>query len=202
MKTFLPIALLAALAVAPTAHAATYKITSATHTSSSSKAEEGYTGTSTAGWKLAKASKMQVNYGPGYVISGMGRVNVTGSYGVDITTDWPGRCNWTTSTGDTSDYRSQAPAPFDLVVGVDPRNARRTVVGHTGVQASLGNGYLGTECSTSLSGEPDRDTTQLKSVPLNTFKKKKVTLTFSGATSKDGIAFAWSTKFVLKRVRR
>ena len=211
MKPFLlPLALAAAAVAvtAPTAGAAVYKVASATHTSTSTKTEEGYTGTSTATWKLAKPSKeasnrLQVNYGPGFGVSGLGRVNVTGSYGVDITTDWKnGRCAWSAATGDTSDYGSQAPGPFDLVVGPDPNDPKRTIVGHTGRAASLSNAYLGTECSTSITGEPDHDDSQLKSIPLNTFKKKKtVTLTFAGATNEAGIAYSWKTKIVLKRVK-
>jgi hypothetical protein len=208
MKPFLPLALAAAAIAAPSAHASVYKITSATHTSSSAKKDERYSGTSTATWKLARPTKeatnrIEVLYGPGFGIYGMARVNVTGSYGVDITTTWPGRCAWSVSTGDQSDRRAMAPDVFDLVVGRDPKNPKRTIVAHTGVAASLGNGWLGTECSTDLGGEPEQDDTQLKSIPLNTFKKKKtVTLVFAGSTSKEGIAYSWKTKFVLRRVKR
>ena len=209
MKPFLPLALVTLAIAAPTADAAVYKVTSATHTSTSTKQEEGYTGTSTATWKLARPSReasnqLQVSYGPGYGVSGLARVNVTGTYGVDITTDWKnGRCAWSTATGDTSDHGSQAPGPFELVVGPDPNDPKRTVVGHTGRAASLSNAYLGTECSTGISGEPDHDDSQLKSIPLNTFKKKKtVTLTFAGATNVAGIAYSWKTKIVLKRSKR
>ena len=207
MKPFLPIALAVAAVTAPSAHASVYKITSATHTSSSSKSEEGYQGTVTTTWKLAKPSKeasnkIEVTYGPGYVIQGLGRVNVTGATTVDITTDWKnGRCAWTAPTGDQT-YTMAAPDVFDLVIALDTKNRKRTVAGHTGLQASLSNGYLGTECSTSISGEPDRDDTQMKSIPLNTFKKKTVKLSFGGSTTEDGITYTWSTKFQLKRVKR
>jgi hypothetical protein len=207
MKPFLPLVAVLAALPATSAHAAVYKITSATHTSSSSKAEQGYQGKVTTTWKLAKptreaANKIQVTYGPGYVIQGLGRVNVAGATNVDITTDWKnGRCAWSAPTGDET-YPMAAPDVFDLVVSVDPRNPKRVVAGHTGLAASLSNGYLGTECSTGIGGEPDRDDTQIKSIPLNTFKKKKVTLTFAGSTNEEGIAYAWSTKFVLKRVKR
>ena len=207
MKSLLPLTLIAAAAAAPTADAAVYKITSATHTSTSSKTEEGYAGKVTTTWKLAKPSreatnKIEVTYGPGYVIQGLGRVNVIGATSVDITTDWKnGRCAWTAPTGDQT-YAMAAPDVFDLLVSVDPRDRKRVVAGHTGLQASLSNGYLGTECSTGIGGEPDRDDTQMKSIPLNTFKKKKVTLTFGGTTTEEGITYAWSTKFALKRVKR
>ena len=207
MKSLLPIAVAVAAVAAPSAHASVYKITSATHTSSSSKAEQGYQGKVTTTWKLAgpnreAANKIQVSYGPGYVIQGLGRVNVSGATTVDITTDWKnGRCAWTAPTGDQT-YTMAAPDVFDLMVSVDPRDPKRVVAGHTGLAASLSNGYLGTECSTSVSGEPDRDDTQMKSIPLNTFKKKTVKLSFGGSTTEEGITYTWSTKFVLKRVKR
>ena len=204
MKPFLPIALAAVAIASPSdAHAAVYRITSATHTSTSSKSEEGYQGKVTTTWKLAKPSRIEVTYGPGYVIQGLARVDVTGATDVDITSDWKnGRCAWTAPTGDQT-YPMAAPDEFDLVISVDPRNPKRTLAGHTGLAASLSNGYLGTECSTSVGGEPDRDATHMKSIPLNTFKKRKtVTLTFAGSTSEEGIAYSWKTKFVLKRVKR
>src|SRR5687768_16004642 len=63
MKPFLPIAVLATLAIAPAADpdSYTYKVTSATHTSTSHKTEEGYNGTSTARWSLAKPTRMAPN---------------------------------------------------------------------------------------------------------------------------------------------
>lgn len=209
MKSLLPIAVVAAaLGAAPAADAAVYKITSATHTSSSTKTETGYNGTVTTTWKLAKpskqaANKIEVTYGPGYVIQGLGRVNATGATTVDITTNWKnGRCAWTAPTGDQT-YPMAAPDVFDLVISVDPRNPKRTIAAHTGLHASLSNGYLGTECSTGVSGEPDNDVKALKSIPLNTFKKRKtVNLSFAGSTAEDGITYTWSTKFVLKRVKR
>lgn len=197
------------LAAAPAAGAANvYKITSATHTSTSSKTEEGYTGKVTTTWTLAKPTKeapnkIRVNYGPGYTIAGMTRVNVTGVTTVDITTSWKnGRCAWSAPTGDQT-YVAAAPDAFDLGIGMDPRDPKRPVAFHSGLDASLSNGYLGSECSTSISGEPHSNATAVKTIPLNLFKKKKtVTLTFSGATNKDGIHHTWNTTFVLKRVKR
>lgn len=207
MKSLLPIALAFAAVAAPTADAAVFEVVSATHASSSSKTEEGYAGTSTAAWKLAKptrtaANRIRVDYGPGYGIAGLGTVSIKGAYGIDVTTDWKnGRCAWTALTGDRTRPMS-APAPFELVVGRDPENPRRAVAGFTGLHASLANGYLGTECSTSVAGEPSRDVTALESVPLSTFKKRRVTLRFAGSTAEAGIAYAWSTKIVLERARR
>ena len=208
MKPFLPLAVAALAIAAPSASASVYKITSATHSSTSTKKDERYQGTSTSNWKLAKPTKeasnrIEISYGPGFGVAGYARVNSTGTYAVDITTTWPGRCAWSVSTGDQGDMRAMAPGVFDFVVGPNPKNPKQTMVGFTNIEASLGNGWLGTECSTSLSGEPEQDETQTKFIPLNTFKKKKtVTLVFAGSTNREGIAFTWKTKFVLKRVKR
>ncbi len=208
MKPFLPMTLAILALTAPIADASVYKITTATHTSSSSKTDERYRGTSTSTWKLAKptkeaSNKIEIGYGPGVGAMGMARVNSTGTYAVDITTTWPGRCAWSVSTGDQGDRRAMAPGVFDFVVGPNPKNPKQTMVGFTNIEASLGNGWLGTECSTSLTGEPEQDETQTKFIPLNTFKKKKtVTLVFAGSTNREGISHTWNTKFVLKRVKR
>jgi hypothetical protein len=70
-----------------------------------------------------------------------------------------------------------------------------------GTQATLGNPYFGTECSTSLTGEPDADTTAVKVVSPRLFTRKRITLKYAGATNQDGIAYEWSTTFKLKRVK-
>jgi opacity protein-like surface antigen len=211
MKPFLPIAVLATLAISPaSAQAAsyTYKVTSATHTSTSHKTAEGYNGTSTARWSLAKPTrmapnKMQVSFGPGFLIHGLTTVNATGTYGVDITTNWKnGRCAWTAGTNDQT-YRGEGPGSFELGVGPDKDNPGKAyVVLFSAKRASLGNGYLGTECSTSLDGEPAIEATNGKTVSPGLFKKKTVTLNFAGSTNEEGIAYSWNTKIVLKRVKR
>jgi hypothetical protein len=70
-----------------------------------------------------------------------------------------------------------------------------------GLHASLSNAYFGTECSTSVSGEPDADTTGVKAVSPKLFKRKKITLTYAGSSNDEGIAYRWSTVFRLKRVK-
>lgn len=191
----------AAVLVPAAADAASYKVVKAVHRSTSSKAEQGYTGSSTVTWKLAKGRSVLGLQGKGAQVTGIGTVKVTGAYSIDATTSFPGHCAWTARTGDEQ-YPGVAPEPFELLVAPDSRKPGRTSVSFTAARASLGNGYLGTECSTSLTGEPDRDDTQLRSVPLNTFRKKTVKLTFAGSTSEAGIAYAWSTRLVLKRVKR
>ena len=177
----------AALLLAPAAaDAATYKVVTATHTSSSQKTDTGYTGRSTADWRLAKPSRIAVTRG-----TGMGQVKATGTYAVDITTSWPGRCAWSAAAGDAQ-----------LTVMPDPMASGQLRVSLLGQRASLGNGDLGTECSTAVAGEPSALEVGSRTVPASTFRKKTVTLRFTGATTRDGIAYAWSTKLVLKRLGR
>ena len=183
------------LAVPAAAGADTYSIVSATHTSSSHKSDVGYSGHSTAGWKLAKPARIGLTGG-----AGLARVKVRGSYAVDITSSWPGRCAWSATTGDTQ-YPMVAPGDVQLTVMPDPAAKGKVRVSFLGQHASLGNGYLGTECSTTVSGEPSAMETAVKTVSASAFRKKKVTLTFAGATNREGIAYSWSTKVVLKRKR-
>jgi hypothetical protein len=88
-----------------------------------------------------------------------------------------------------------------LTIGPDPNGSGRTFATFLGTQATLDNPYFGTECSTSLTGEPDADTTELKAVSPKLFKRKTVTLMYAGATNEGGIAYRWSTVFKLKRVK-
>jgi hypothetical protein len=187
-----------ALLVPAAADAAVFKVVEATHSSTSSKDEQNYTGTSTVTWKRTKQrSLIQVN-GSGAQQSGIGEVKVRGAYSIDVTTSFPGRCAWTTRTGDDQ-YPGIAPEPFNLMVSPDPRNPGRTLVSFTAQRATLSNGYLGTECSTSISGEPDTARTNAKSVAPKTFKRKTVKLRFAGATDEQGIDYRWSTTLVLKK---
>ena len=197
LRHTLPVAATAAVLLLPaTAGAATYKVTSATHSSSSQKTATGYEGRSTASWTLARPAKLAVAGG-----GGMAMVKVRGSYAVDITTTFPGRCAWSAPTG-SSTYPMVAPGEVALQVMSDPAARGKRRVTFMGQQAALGNGYLGTECSTSISGEPSAMETGTKTVAASTFRRKTVTLTFAGATNRDGIAYRWSTKVVLKRVKR
>ena len=187
-----------AVLVPAAADAAVYRVVKATHESSSTKAEDGYSGTSTVTWKRTKQrSLVQVN-GSGSQLSGGGLVKVRGAYSIDVTTDFPGRCAWTTRTGD-DEYGGVAPEPFNLMVTPDPRRAGRTLVSLTAARASLGNQWLGTECSTSISGEPDVEVTNAKSVAPKTFKRRTVKLRFAGRTNDEGVDYRWATTLVLKR---
>lgn len=188
----------AAVLVPAAADAASYKVVKAVHRSTSSKAEQGYTGSSTVTWKLAKGRSVLGLQGKGAQVTGIGTVKVTGAYSIDATTSFPGHCAWTARTGDEQ-YPGVAPEPFELLVAPDSRKPGRTSVSFTAARASLGNGYLGTECSTSIGAEPGTDVTNAKSVAPKTFKQRKVTLRFKGETHDEGIDYTWSTTFVLER---
>jgi hypothetical protein len=97
-----------------------------------------------------------------------------------------------------------APGPFQLIIGPDRKSPNRVQVVHglTGnVHATLGNPYFGTECSTSLTGEPRPEQTAIKSVPKSTFRQKTVVIRYAGSTNSNGIAYRWSTIFKLKRIK-
>jgi hypothetical protein len=203
----LPIAAVVAgaLAAPAGASAATFKVVSATHSSSSTKSVEGYQGTSTASWKLAEATskapnRITVNR-VGTTLTGIGAMNLRGSYSVDIATTWPGRCAWTAPTGDR-EHPIVAPGRSDLAVGPDPRNPKRLLVGFMAVHASLANAYLGTECSTSVSGEPDVDDVATKAVSPSLFRRRTIKLTLSGTRTADDITYTWATRITLKRIKR
>ena len=67
-------------------------------------------------------------------------------------------------------------------------------------RATLSNAYLGTECTTSVGGEPSADETSIARLKPKTLKQRTITLRSSGATDRAGIAYRWSTKIVLRRV--
>ena len=109
----------------------------------------------------------------------------------------------TAPTG-TKEYPAAAPGPFLLAIVPDPKSSSRVLVSYgvwVMLHASLSNPYFGTECSTSVSGEPDVDLLTVKSVPKSVFRQKVVVLRYAGATSKEGIVYRWSTTFTLKRIK-
>lgn len=204
LRALIPAAvLLATAAAASPAAAATYKVVSLTHSSSASKTDEHYSGSSTSTWRLAPATKeannkVSIARGGG-ILYGAGMINIRGTFTAQATTDWPATCNLTAPTG-TNEYPAASPEPFMIAIAKDPQG--RTTVAFLAMHASLGNGYFGTECSTSLTGQPDGDMTSLKRVSPSIFKRRRITLRFAGATNEGGIAYRWSTVFKLKRVKR
>ena len=117
------------------------------------------------------------------------------------TSNRPGRCSLVAATG-TKKYPAAAPGPFQFAVVQDPKAKSRVRVVHGlgfNVHATLGNPYFPSECSTSLTGEPDMDEKASKSVPKGTFQQKTVVIRFQGATKRNKIVYRWSTVFTLKR---
>ncbi len=207
LPKLLPLAVVGAALVAAPAQAGqtTFKVVKATHTSSSSKTASDYHGTSSATWSLAKGTSMAPNRITisrlPDMITGLGQVNVRGAYAIDATTKL-GHCAWTAPTGD-EEHALSAPGPFSLAIGPDPHTGKGLYAGLAFgmIQASLGNAYLGTECSTDLDGEPNADETAYTAVKPSALKRRKVTLRWSGATSRQGVDYQWSTTVVMKRVR-
>lgn len=216
-RGLLAFSLLAAilLAVAPagavrTAGSKTYKfrVVSVTHSSSSKKNEVPiYIGSSSAAWHLARATskapnRINVIVGPGYS-GGIGTINVTGTYTATATSNRPnGQCSLTAPTG-SKQYPAVAPGRFPLTVSPAFAGKGRFSVGigpGGDVYATLGNPYFPSECSTSVSGEPDPDVSSLISVPKTIFTRPKVTLRFVGSSNAQGIQYRWSTIIVLKRI--
>jgi hypothetical protein len=186
---------------------ATYRFVSITHSSSSSKHDPPfYVGSSSATWSLAPATKdapNKVQIDTGVIALGLGRVNIRGVYRVQAKTNLKANCHLTAATG-SRQYPLVAPGPFLISIGNDPKSSKRLlfVQGGTGgnVHASLSNPYFGTECTTSIAGEPSTDTLWTKSLPKSAFTQKTVVIRFSGSTTKDKIVYRWSTVFTLKRV--
>ena len=197
--SLLALAATAALPAAAQARSPIFKVVSATHTSSSSKTDEHYRGSSTTTWKLPKPTRLTVNYLNGKPVAQVW-LHVRGTFTGRATTDWPGNCSLTAPTG-SEEFSAVAPDLVPLTIGPDPNGTGATFATFLGQQATLGNPYFGTECSTSLTGEPDADKTSLKAVSPKLFKRKKVTLRFKGSTNEGGIAYTWSTVFKLKRVK-
>ena len=187
-----------ALGAAP-ASAATYKVVTATHTSSSAKTETNYTGSSTASWKLARSRPIAINRNGGSA-TGLATLPVTGTYGIAVTTPQKS-CAFSASTGDTGDYAALAPEEVTLAFGADPATGKGIYASFSAVRATLSNAYLPSECSTSISGEPEPEVTNALRVKRSQLKKKKLTLRFKGTTADEGIDYRWSTTIVLKRKR-
>jgi hypothetical protein len=178
-----------------------YHVVKATHTSTVTKHDEHYDGTSTATWSLAKASRFTMSWMPGGLFSGLGTVNVKGTYKIDATTDWPGHCAWSASTSDQV-HPLSAPAPFDLTASPDPRRPGMAYVAFTTVQASLGNPYMGTECSTAADEPSPKETAGLHLAPAR-LRSRTITLNFAGRrTGQDGTSTTWKTEIVLRRAAR
>ena len=195
-------ALAGSLAAASPAAAVTYKVTSVVHSSSSAKTDlPHYQGTSSASWSLAKRTKQEPNrlnvVRGGGLLFGTGLVNVRGTFNASASSDTDS-CSLTAPTG-TTEYPAIAPQPLILAVSKDPQG--KTVFAFTGVLATLGNPYFGSGCSTSLTGEPDSDTTNLKRISPSLFRKRRFTIRIAGASTEGGIAYRYSTVFKFAKVR-
>jgi hypothetical protein len=203
-------AMAALLVVAPQAAAfqAVYRVVALTHSSSSRKSDPPfYTGSSTSTWSLAPPTKKAPNvitvYSVGSLVTGLGMVNIRGVFKAEASTNRPGRCTLTAPTG-SKKYGLVAPAAFQFGVAPDPKSANRVLAVHGlgfNIHATLGNPYFGSECSTSLTGEPDADDMMGKSVPKSTFRQKRVVLRYVGSRSANKIVYRWSTTFTLKRIK-
>jgi hypothetical protein len=184
-----------------------YRVIAATHNSSSQKNDPPfYTGSSTTAWHLAPATRKAPNVvgltlaGRPYPITqGLGTVNVSGVYTIDATDRQYGHCQFSAPTG-SKDYPAVAPAPFLLAIGQDPKAPTRAIVGiGFAAQATLGPPYG--QCATSLTGQPDAETTSLTSIPKSLFGRATVTVKFGGHTSTGGIDYTWSTTLKLKLIK-
>ena len=206
LLALLAVAGLAAVPAAASAKTTTFKVVKATHTSSAAKTSTApvYTGESSSTWSLARATaqapnRLSLQSGGGQT-SGLGRVNVQGVFSGSASGAWGEPCSLSAPTGST-EFAAVAPEAFELQVQPDPAKPSRLSVVFNGRHASLGNPYFGSECSTSVDAEPDLRRTQTLSVAKSAFKRKTVTLKWTGSTSEDGLAYRWSTTIVLKRVR-
>lgn len=191
-----------ALLIPQTAAAAVYKVVQASHSSSAAKTDLPYQGSSSARWSLAPRTKeannrFSVSRGGG-LLFGAGMVNVKGVFDAQASSDTDA-CSLSAPTG-SEEYSAVAPMPLILALTKDPQG--RPTFAFTGARATLGNPYFGTGCSTSLTGEPDGDITNLKRVKASLFRKKAFTLRIAGSSAEGGIAYRYSTVLKFKRVRR
>jgi hypothetical protein len=184
-----------------------YRVISVKHTSSSKKTDlPYYTGHSETTWKLGRAKRSAPNVvsgytTPGYTV-GIGMVHITGVYRAIADTNWNNgtHCDLTAPTG-SKDYPATAPGPdIQLSIGNDARKKGAIIAAWYGTYASLSNAYFGSECSTSVSGEPDVDDTHLVNIPRSALERKRLVIRSHGATSKDQITYSWSTTFVLQKI--
>lgn len=155
---------------------------------------DGYHGVSTAKWSLSRPSRFRMSWMAGGLYSGTGRLDVKGTYAIDVTTPFPGHCAFTAATGDAA-RPLVAPAPFDLSVAPDPRRPGRATVGFVAVHATLTNAYLGTECSHGGADEPTWTETETLSVAPAKLRARRVTLRFAGSEA----GATWRTEIVLRR---
>lgn len=187
-----------------------YRVILATHSSSSHKSDPPfYEGNSTSAWHLAPATKkapnvigVQLVTKPFSFTQGLGTINIAGVYTYDANDRDRGHCQLSAPTG-SKDYPAVAPGPFVLAITQDPKVPSRAIVAMGlgfDVQATLGPPYL--NCGTSLTGEPDPDTTSLISVPKSVLGKPIVTFKFAGHTSANKIDYTWSTTIKLKLIKK
>jgi hypothetical protein len=201
-----PAVLAAAVAMPATAVASTseFRVTAATHSSSSAKVDGTYAGRSTATWSLTRATRAAPNrvtvQRTGRVVSGGGMINVRGTFTATATDGTEARCALTAHTGDRR-HPLVAPKRFMLAIGPHPDDARRLVATFGAVHATLANPYFGSDCSTSVVGEPRGDETSLVAVSAAQLRRRRLTLRFAGTTNRDAIAYRWSTTIRLKRTR-
>ena len=192
-------AVTAALIAAAPAHAATFKVVAASHSSTSAKSTPDYTGTATAAWKLTRPTAGAPNrltlQNAGGTPVGLGTVAVKGAFAAQATSR-SGRCAFTAPTGDRE---HAAVAPDEVILTVGPAPGGGVLVTHSGVRASLANPYFGSECSTSVSGEPAVKETMSRRVSAKLLSRRRVTLRFTGATNAGGITYRWKTTFELVR---
>jgi len=186
-----------------------YRVILVSHSSRSEKNDPPYyVGHSTSTWKLARGTRHAPNIVSGYTspgfTSGLGQINVRGVFTADATTNFGsgGHCTLSAPTG-SADYPAAAPGDFMFALSNDP-NRRGRVLAAWGlggsIYASLSNPYFGTECSTSVSGEPDVDETHLVSIARSALGARLLTIRSKGSTAKDGITYSWSTTFVLRKI--
>jgi len=147
-------------------------VAAVTHSSSSRKSDlPYYKGSSTSTWTLApataKASNLVGVSVQGPIAYGAGTVNVRGVFRAQATSNRPGDYSLAAPTG-SKKYPAVAPAAFPLTIAADPKAKGRVLVIQGpgfNVYATLGNPYFPSECSTSITGEPEPEETSMKSVP-------------------------------------
>jgi hypothetical protein len=184
-----------------------FRVVALQHTSTSQKNESPlYTGRSTSTWRLARATRrapnvIGVTLLPS-LITGLGTINVTGVFTAEATSNRPnGHCTLSAPTG-SREYPAVAPGPFLLAVGPDPASRSRALVVGIASRASLSNPYFGSECSTSITGEPDADVMGVFRVSRSVFRRATITLRSRGSTNRSGIAYTWSTTIRLQKIVR
>lgn len=192
----------AALLCAPAAAGAeTFRLVQATHVSTSEKTTDTYDGTSHVRWSLAPRARVLLDLQRvGAALSGGTQVAVRGTYAIDVAAG-DARCALRAPTGSRR-YPLVAPGPFMLAIGPDPDDARRTVLSFSAIQATLSTPYLGSECGTSVAGEPDQEVTAMAPVRPGVLRRRRFTVHLEGATSREGIRYRWRTAFAFERAGR